>query len=230
MIKFIEMNSSIRYKKYKSVPYIGEKKLKDFDKEGVVVGQTLLKKNGFKNKDIDILKHRDDEFIFKEKVFGYKLGYIDVGNHQYIILKKRPFFILIIFIVFLYLGFTCFSKTDSLQINDTGTNTVRELSKKTNQDMRIIISSAISCHGKKMENMNLKNTNKDRYLRYVFYVNDSEVYDSQLIEYNRIIQCDELSKKIKRGDYDVKVKVISYDLNHKLMGYHYVVVKMNVNE
>ena len=52
--------------------------------------------------------------------------------------------------------------------------------------------------------MGIKNLNKNRYLRYIFEYNEDIVYDSQLVEYNRTIQTDQLNKNLEKGNYLLK--------------------------
>ena len=53
--------------------------------------------------------------------------------------------------------------------------------------------------------MGIKNLNKNRYLRYIFEYNEDIVYDSQLVEYNRTIQTDQLNKNLEKGNYFINI-------------------------
>lgn len=228
MIKYIDYQkdqTDIKY--FHGIPYI-----KRPDKNRHVIGQTTLKKTKDKEKDIIVC---DDIFYkYHKVVLGYKKGYIPVNNNEYIVLKRR--FPILIIIIIMLLSITTvialFSSIDerkNLKINNTGKDQTTEIiQKRSSTDMRIIISSAISCDGKNMLNMGIKNLNKNRYLRYIFEYNEDIVYDSQLVEYNRTIQTDQLNKNLEKGNYFIKVKIESYDLNQKLMGYHYAEIKLIV--
>ena len=148
MIKYIEYQkgqTDIKY--FHGIPYI-----KRPDKNHQVIGQTTLKKTKDKEKDIIVC---DDIFYKYHKfVLGYKKGYIPVNNNEYIVLKRR--FPILIFIIIMLLSITTvialFSSIDerkNLKINNTGKDQTTEIiQKRSSTDMRIIISSAISCDGK----------------------------------------------------------------------------------
>ena len=88
---------------YKNVPYI-KKKEYEKDENNVVVGVTRLKKYKSKSeeKELDLLHYEDEGYEVKEKIFGFKKGYIFVGNNNFIILKRRiPFLILLLFMLLL---------------------------------------------------------------------------------------------------------------------------------
>lgn len=94
----------------KGVPYISKKEFKK-NKNNLIIGKTKLKKykSSSENKDLDLLLFNDKEFEIKERLFGFKKGYVFVGDDKYIALKRRiPFLfllhlLLIVFIMFRFL-------------------------------------------------------------------------------------------------------------------------------
>lgn len=95
-------------KYYKDVPYITKKEFKKID-DKVIVGNTKLKeyKSNSNDEKLDILFFRDNEYVVKNKIYGFKKGYVDVGNDKYIIIKKHiPFLLLFLLLLALLLVFT----------------------------------------------------------------------------------------------------------------------------
>lgn len=100
-------------KYYKDVPYITKKEFKKLE-EKVIIGKTKLKKykSDYDDKELDILSFRDNEYEIKNKIYGFKKGYVDVGNNNYIMIKRHiPFLLLFLLFLALILIFT-FPKKD----------------------------------------------------------------------------------------------------------------------
>ncbi len=92
-------------KYYKDIPYISKKEFKDKN-DNVVVGKTRLKKwKSNSNKDVALLNFGDKDYEVKEKLWGFKKGYVDVGNNMFILLKKRIPFLFLLFLFLLLLLF-----------------------------------------------------------------------------------------------------------------------------
>ena len=91
----------------KGVPYISKKEFKK-NKNNLIVGKTKLKKYKFssENKDLDLLLFNDKEFEIKERLFGFKKGYVFVGDDKYIALKRRiPFLFLLLLLLIVFIMF-----------------------------------------------------------------------------------------------------------------------------
>lgn len=100
-------------KYYKDVPYITKKEFKKLE-EKVIIGKTKLKKykSDYDDKELDILSFRDNKYEIKNKIYGFKKGYVDVGNNNYIMIKRHiPFLLLFLLFLALILIFT-FPKKD----------------------------------------------------------------------------------------------------------------------
>ena len=91
----------------KGVPYISKKEFKK-NKNNLIVGKTKLKKykSSSENKDLDLLSFNDKEFEIKERLFGFKKGYVFVGDDKYIALKRRiPFLFLLLLLLIVFIMF-----------------------------------------------------------------------------------------------------------------------------
>ena len=91
----------------KGVPYISKKEFKK-NKNNLIVGKTKLKKykSSSENKDLDLLLFNDKEFEIKERLFGFKKGYVFVGDDKYIALKRRiPFLFLLLLLLIVFIMF-----------------------------------------------------------------------------------------------------------------------------
>lgn len=84
----------------KDVPYISKKEFRK-NEDNVIVGKTRLKKykSSSEDKELDLLLFDNKEFEVKEKIFGFKKGYVFVGDNNYITLKRRIPFLFILFIL-----------------------------------------------------------------------------------------------------------------------------------
>ena len=84
----------------KDVPYISKKEFRK-NEDNVIVGKTRLKKykSSSEKKELDLLLFDNKEFEVKEKIFGFKKGYVFVGDNNFITLKRRIPFLLIFFII-----------------------------------------------------------------------------------------------------------------------------------
>ena len=84
----------------KDVPYISKKEFRK-NEDNVIVGKTRLKKykSSSEEKELDLLLFDNKEFEVKEKLFGFKKGYVFVGDNNYITLKRRIPFLFILFIL-----------------------------------------------------------------------------------------------------------------------------------
>lgn len=102
MKKYIVIENE-QSKYYKDIPYITKKEFKN-NSEGVIVGKTKLKKykSDSNEEELDLLCFNDEQYEVKNKIFGFKKGYVDVGNDNYVLLKK-PIPFLILFLIFLAL-------------------------------------------------------------------------------------------------------------------------------
>ena len=90
-------------KYYKDIPYITKKEFNK-EKSNVVVGKTRLKeyKSSSNNDELDLLCFNEKEYVVKDRLFGFKKGYVYVGDNDYILLKKRiPFLILLLLLLLL---------------------------------------------------------------------------------------------------------------------------------
>ena len=232
-VKEITITSRIGSKKYKGVSYYSKK---DVDKTITIIGETFLDELSKRDKEKNNLyiSYTGKYYELENKICGRTLGYLRVNeNNEYIVIKKKyTIALLLLMLVFLLIGsvyaITKDYKTD-IPINSTGNSNIANIV-TTNEmkEMRIVISSYIECNQEKMKNMNMRNLNDDRYMRYVFYNNDNVIYDSYLIESGRTIQEDNLKEKLEKGEYTVKCKVESYDLDKKIMGYHFVETVLSV--
>lgn len=91
----------------KGVPYISKKEFKK-NKNNLIIGKTKLKKykSSSENKDLDLLLFNDKEFEIKERLFGFKKGYVFVGDDKYIALKRRiPFLFLLLLLLIVFIMF-----------------------------------------------------------------------------------------------------------------------------
>ena len=84
----------------KDVPYISKKEFRKKE-DNIIVGKTRLKKykSSSEEKELDLLLFDNKEFEVKEKIFGFKKGYVCVGDNNYITLKRRIPFLFILFII-----------------------------------------------------------------------------------------------------------------------------------
>ena len=92
---------------WKGVPYISKKEFKK-NKNNLIVGKTKLKKykSSSENKELDLLLFNDKEFEIKERLFGFKKGYVFVGDDKYIALKRRiPFLFLLLLLLIVFIMF-----------------------------------------------------------------------------------------------------------------------------
>ncbi len=118
MIKKYIVIDSEDTKYYKNVPYIPKKNFEELNSD-VIVGKTILKKykSNSENKELDLLFYNDKQYEVKEKILGFKKGYIFIGDNKYIELKKRiPFFLFLL--VFLLLLFLLFYMSPDQKINE----------------------------------------------------------------------------------------------------------------
>ncbi|MBP3920148.1 MAG: InlB B-repeat-containing protein [Bacilli bacterium] len=96
-------------KYYKDVPYITKKEFRQ-NEDNVVVATTRLKKYN-SDSDIDeleLLSYKDNEYKIKSKMFGFKKGYIWVGDNNYVLLKTRtPFLFLLLLLLLILLLLFC---------------------------------------------------------------------------------------------------------------------------
>lgn len=91
----------------KGVPYISKKEFKK-NKNNLIVGKTKLKKykSSSENKNLDLLLFNNKEFEIKERLFGFKKGYVFVGDDKYIALKRRiPFLFLLLLLLIVFIMF-----------------------------------------------------------------------------------------------------------------------------
>lgn len=90
-------------KYYKDVPYITKKEFNEKNNP-VILGKTRLKEyKSDSDKEVDLLCFDAEQYEVKEKIFGLKKGYVDVGDNNYILLKKRIPFLLLFFLLLLLL-------------------------------------------------------------------------------------------------------------------------------
>lgn len=89
---------------YKGVPYITKKEFKKID-DKVIIGKTRLKKyKSNSDKELDLLCFNNEKYEIRNRIFGFKKGYIWVGKNNYIVLKTCiPFFILLFLLILLLL-------------------------------------------------------------------------------------------------------------------------------
>lgn len=94
----------------KDVPYISKKEFKR-NNNNIIVGKTRLKKykSSSEQKELDLLVFHNNEYEVKNKLLGYKKGYVFVSDNNYITLKRRIPFLLILII--LLATFTVFAIT-----------------------------------------------------------------------------------------------------------------------
>ena len=93
----------------KDVPYISKKEFRK-NEDNVIVGKTRLKKykSSSEEKELDLLLFDNKEFEVKEKIFGFKKGYVFVGDNNYITLKRRiPFLLIFLIILTASVVFAC---------------------------------------------------------------------------------------------------------------------------
>ena len=98
----------------KGVPYISKKEFKK-NKNNLIVGKTKLKKykSSSENKNLDLLLFNNKEFEIKERLFGFKKGYVFVGDDKYIALKRRiPFLFLLLLLLIVFIIYS--SKPSSI--------------------------------------------------------------------------------------------------------------------
>ena len=98
------VNNHESSKYYKEVPYIKKKEFNK-NKDNIIIGKTKLKKykSDSDNKELDLLYFNDNEYIIKERIFGFKKGYIWVGDNKYVLLKTRTPFLILLFLLLLFL-------------------------------------------------------------------------------------------------------------------------------
>ena len=112
-------------KYYKGIPYITKKEFKK-NEDNVIVGKTRLKeyKSDSDNDELDLLCFNNKEYEVKDKRFGFKKGYIHVGDNDYILLKTRtPFLLLLLLLLLLLILFFCFNfKKDTPKDNPINNN------------------------------------------------------------------------------------------------------------
>ena len=92
---------------WKGVPYISKKEFKK-NKNNLIIGKTKLKKykSSSENKELDLLLFNNKEFEIKERLFGFKKGYVFVGDDKYIALKRRiPFLFLLLLLLIVFIMF-----------------------------------------------------------------------------------------------------------------------------
>ncbi len=97
-----EKNKKYRY--YKGVPYIPNRNFKNL-KSNSLVGVTKLQKNK-KMASHQYLYYKNTSYIIKDKMIGLNKGYIDIGNHNYLILKNNK--ILVLILIFISILFSLF--------------------------------------------------------------------------------------------------------------------------
>ena len=93
------VNNHESSKYYKEVPYIKKKEFNK-NKDNIIIGKTKLKKykSDSDNKELDLLYFNDNEYIIKERILGFKKGYIWVGDNKYVLLKTRTPFLILLFL------------------------------------------------------------------------------------------------------------------------------------
>ncbi len=114
MIKKYVVIECSETKYYKNVPYISKKEFNKSE-DNVVVGKTRLKKyeSSSENKELDLLFYDNEKYEIKERILGFKKGYISVGNNNYIELKRRiPLFFFLLFLFLILSFFFCFMNLD----------------------------------------------------------------------------------------------------------------------
>ena len=115
-MKKYDVIESEKSKYYKNVPYITKKQFKEID-NAIIVGKTRLKENkNEENKDINLLSYNNKTYEVKRKILGFKKGYINVGNNEFVILKSYiPFlFLLFFFLLLFFLLFFIFQPKDNI--------------------------------------------------------------------------------------------------------------------
>ena len=113
-MKKYDVIESEKSKYYKNVPYITKKQFKEID-NAIIVGKTRLKENkNEEKKDINLLSYNNKTYEVKRKILGFKKGYINVGNNEFVILKSYiPFlFLLFFFLLLFFLLFFIFQPKD----------------------------------------------------------------------------------------------------------------------
>ena len=93
----------------KDVPYVSKKEFRK-NEDNIIVGKTRLKKykSRSEEKDLDLLLFDNKEYEVKEKIFGFKKGYVCVGDNNYITLKRRiPFLFIFLFLLTASVVFAC---------------------------------------------------------------------------------------------------------------------------
>ena len=106
--KYIAIESE-NSKYFKDVPYISKKEFRK-NEDNEIVGKTRLKKykSSSEEKELDLLLFDNKEYEIKEKIFGFKKGYVYVGNNNYITLKRRiPFLFILLFLLVASFVFAC---------------------------------------------------------------------------------------------------------------------------
>ncbi|MBR1377360.1 MAG: InlB B-repeat-containing protein [Bacilli bacterium] len=129
-------------KYYKGVPYITKKEFNK-NENNVIVGKTRLKENksDSDNNELDLLCFNDTEYKVKDKLFGFKKGYIYVGDNNYIVLKRCIPFILLLLLLMLLIGLFLFfnfkdTKPNPKPINNTPENTIVPDNKDKKEDSK----------------------------------------------------------------------------------------------
>lgn len=120
-MKKYDVIESEKSKYYKNVPYITKKQFKEID-NAIIVGKTRLKENkNEENKDINLLSYNNKTYEVKRKILGFKKGYINVGNNEFVILKSYIpflfllfFFLLFFFLLLFFLLFFIFQPKDNI--------------------------------------------------------------------------------------------------------------------
>lgn len=114
-------------KKYKNVPYITKKQFQKENEDYTLIGKTILKKydSDNQNKDVEVLCYEKENYLIKEKVFGFRKGYILIEDSKECVeLKRRIPFLLILLLLclLLFLIFHFISNDNPTTPNNTKVN------------------------------------------------------------------------------------------------------------
>ena len=104
---------------YKSVPYISKKDFSNIEDYNIV-GTTKLKKykSSSERKELDLIYYDDNQYEVKNKILGFRKGYIYVENNNYVELKKQYPFLFLLFLLLLLLTLFFVFKPDKKVIDD----------------------------------------------------------------------------------------------------------------
>lgn len=210
-----EYQSEIHMQGYQSISKKEFKKLED----ATVIGCTSLKKYK-EHKDCEkywCLYYKEEEYLAKEKMIGFTRHYIDVGDSEYVAVKTKVPFIILLLLVLLTFGLLIGMDDDSPYKDIIFENLTNGTDKEINPSSEMIeIPGFASSYTITETNRNLALRNpadNTVYLKYHIYENNILIYETNYVEPSQDgFATVDLYKLFEKGTHHITIGVSAIDM------------------